>query len=64
MEKRRKKERFSIITLSLPDHNGNTGEIPELLTRYVWKSPQSELEAFYHIIRALPIKLQSTTWKN
>jgi hypothetical protein len=52
-EKRDKGERFSIITLVLNDE----AKVPGLLSRYVWKTPASQLEAIREIIKALPIKL-------
>ncbi|PAY12050.1 toll/interleukin-1 receptor domain-containing protein [Bacillus sp. 7705b] len=38
-EKMKKRERFSIITLSLPDKKGKRGQVPSMLQRYVWKTP-------------------------
>ncbi len=63
-EKMQKKEKFSIITLSLPNKKEERGEIPELLKRYVWKTPDNHLEAFREIIRALPITSGVKNWKN
>ncbi|MDA1667712.1 toll/interleukin-1 receptor domain-containing protein [Bacillus cereus] len=62
-EKRSKGEKFSIITLMLPDKSGQRGEIPRLLKRFVWKEPENSLEAFKEIIKALPIKLGNQMWK-
>ncbi len=62
-EKRAKGNRFSIITLALPDDTGNIGTIPDLLRPYVWKTPQNALTALEEIVRALPIELESPVWK-
>lgn len=62
-EKYERKERFSIITLMLPDEEGKRGEIPGLLKRFVWKEPNNSLEAFKEILKALPIKLGNPMWK-
>jgi len=62
-QKREKGDRFAIITLALPDAAGNTGEIPDLLQQYVWKTPKSELEAYCEIIRALPLRISDPLWK-
>lgn len=63
-EKMKKREKFSIITLALPDKEGKRGEIPEMLKRYVWKTPETHLEAFREIVRALPITSGVKTWRN
>lgn len=62
-EKRKKKERFSIITMVLTDKNGKKGDVPDLLKRYVWKEPDSDLECLQEIIKALPIKMENINWK-
>ncbi|GIP01527.1 hypothetical protein J14TS5_66120 [Paenibacillus lautus] len=33
-----------------------------MLEDYVWKTPQTELEAFKEIIKALPIKVGQMIW--
>ncbi|MCY7674920.1 toll/interleukin-1 receptor domain-containing protein [Bacillus safensis] len=63
-EKMNKRERFSIITLSLPNEQGKRGQISSMLKRYVWKTPDSHLEGFREIIRALPISSGVKTWRN
>ncbi|PEI68998.1 hypothetical protein CN646_15950 [Bacillus wiedmannii] len=63
-EKMKKREKFSIITLALPNLEGKRGEIPEMLKRYVWKTPDSHLEGFREIIRALPITSGVKVWRN
>lgn len=62
-EKRKKGDRFSIITLVLKDNEGNKGEVPPLLNQYVWKEPDSELEAITEIIKALPMRIGKPDWK-
>lgn len=61
-EKRAKKEKFSIITLALKQ-NEEQCDIPKLLKKYVYKEPQSQLESFREIIRALPINSGNKQWK-
>jgi TIR domain len=36
-EKRRKEDKFAIISLQFVDEEGQTGKIPELLESYIWK---------------------------
>src|SRR6185437_14349999 len=63
-EKRDKADRFAIITLQFRDENGAMGTIPELLTRYVWKKPTSQLDALREIIRALPVSAEAVDWRD
>lgn len=56
-EKRKKKDRFSIVTLVLNDNHGNKGLVPDLLTPYVYKEPKNDFQMIREIVRALPIKL-------
>jgi hypothetical protein len=58
-EKRKKAERFSIITLVF----NKDGEVPPLLQPYVWKEPKSDLEGFREIIKALPVKVGMVHWR-
>lgn len=62
-EKREKGNRFAIISLIFRDQEGNSNLVPGLLTTYIWKEPQNDLEALREIIKALPIKLGSIEWK-
>ena len=62
-EKRRKGDRFAIVTLQFVDGAGDTGEIPDLLKPYVWKNPKSQLEALREIIRALPVFPSTVEWR-
>jgi hypothetical protein len=58
-EKRQKRDEFSIITLQFVV-DGTAGVIPDLLRRFVWKTPKSDLEALREIVRALP----AIAWPN
>lgn len=61
-EKRKKGNQFSIITLVVKKGNFQ-GAVPELLQKFVWKRPDSELEILTEIIKALPIKVGSVYWR-
>lgn len=62
-EKRKKKDRFSIVTLVLGDKDGNRGTVPDLLTPYVYKEPENDFQMVREIIRALPIKLGTPMYR-
>lgn len=62
-EKRRKGDKFAIITLQFVDDDGNMGEIPDLLKTYVWKKPKTSLEALRQIVRALPVLPGTVDWR-
>ncbi len=61
-EKRKKSEKFSIITLVF-NHNGVNGDVPALLQPYVWKEPKTDLEALREIVKALPVKVGMVQWR-
>lgn len=61
-EKRKKGNKFSLVTLVL-DIDGSKGVVPDLLQPYVWKEPRSDLEALTEIIKALPVKVGDVYWK-
>lgn len=61
-EKRKKNDKFAIITLVLGEGDSK-GIVPELLHRYVWKEPKSNLEALREIIKALPVQTGDVYWK-
>ena len=63
-EKRRKGDRFAIISLRLKGSDGHLAPIPELLKRYTWKEPTTSLDALREIIRALPIAASSIEWRD
>lgn len=58
-EKMKKKDKFSIITLVLSE----SSVIPNLLKPYVWKTPQSDLQGLNEIIKSLPIKVGTVSYK-
>ena len=58
-QKRKKGEKFAIITLVFSQDY----EIPGLLETYVYKVVQHELDGLYELIRALPIELGPVRWK-
>ena len=51
-----KGDKFKIITLVLCDSDKKC-KVPDLLQQFVYKSPNSHLEAIREIVRALPLKL-------
>ncbi len=59
MQKRKKEKKFAIITLRYP----NALPVPGLLTPYIFKDIENDLDGFYQLIRALPIELGQTRWK-
>lgn len=61
-EKRKKGEQFQIITLVFSE-DGKTGAVPELLRRYVYKEPASQLLAFNEVLKALPLRVGSPYWR-
>ncbi len=61
-EKRKKGDKFSIITLVLGDGD-RKGAVPELLHRYVWKEPKNDLEALREIVKALPVQTGDVYWR-
>jgi hypothetical protein len=56
-EKRKKGDRFSIITLVFEQ-----GTVPELLRRYVWRTPANDLVGLREIIKALPVTVGPVRW--
>jgi hypothetical protein len=63
-QKRKKGERFAIITLVFDSGSAVKGVVPNLLHNYVWKEPNSDLEALQEIIRALPIQVGDARWRS
>ena len=53
-EKTSRGDEFSIITLVLSADNSVV--VPDLLRRFVWKKPASDLEGIREILRSLPTK--------
>ena len=63
-EKRRKRDRFAIITLRLGDSGDDAApKVPDLLNRFIWKTPRTPLEALREIVRALPIAPRNVDWR-
>ena len=58
-QKRKKSNKFAIITLRYTD----AAPVPGLLTPYIFKNIENDLEGFHELIRALPIELGQTRWK-
>jgi hypothetical protein len=58
-EKRKKGEKFAIITLRYD----NTVPVPGLLDRYIYRDVVNDLEGFHELVRALPIELGAVRWK-
>jgi hypothetical protein len=61
-EQRARPDSFAIIPLVFRDAAGNTGVVPELLRRFVYKHPADELEALCEIVRAVPLTLPPPRW--
>jgi len=61
-QKRKKGDRFSIITIVFSEKN-QKGKVPKLLEGYVWKEPQSPLAALEEIVRALPLVPGEPGWR-
>lgn len=61
-QKRKKGDRFAIITLAF-EENGKVGVVPPLLTPFVYKTPASQLSALREIVRALPLALGNVHWR-
>jgi len=62
-EKTAKGDRFAIVSLSFPDENGARVKPPDLLHSYVWKEPNSHLDALKEILRALPLSVGTPFWR-
>jgi hypothetical protein len=60
-EERERNGRFTIITILL--NGAKEANIPPLLKRFVWRAPESELEAFVEIIRGLPVRPGPPVWR-
>ena len=63
-EKRRKEDKFAIITLLFDSDGDERAQIPELLESYVWKEPKTSLEALREIVRALPVVPGKADWRD
>lgn len=63
-QKRKKKEKFAIITLVLSGQDGGKGVVPDILENYVWKEPKNNIQALHEILRSLPIEVEQIGWKD
>jgi len=63
-QKRQKKGQFLIISLVFKSRNGERGVVPPLLRSYVYKEPETDLEALREIVRALPVCVGMVDWKD
>ena len=61
-EKRRKGDRFAIITIVF-DAAASRANVPDLLRQYVWKEPVDDLEALREIVAALPVRSGDVRWR-
>jgi hypothetical protein len=61
-QKRKKGDRFAIITIVLKDKK-EKGRVPALLEQYVWKEPSGHLEALEEVLRSLPIETGEPRWR-
>ncbi|NTU49828.1 MAG: TIR domain-containing protein [Desulfobulbaceae bacterium] len=61
-EKRKKGDKFSIITLVFHEPN-QQAIVPELLAGYVWKEPAGHLEGLREIVKALPVQTGKVYWR-
>lgn len=59
MQKHKKGKKFAIITLRY----SNASPVPGLLTPYIYKDVENDLQGFYELMRALPIDLGPPRWK-
>lgn len=59
MQKRKKGDKFAIITLRYT----NAAPVPGLLTPYIYKDVANDLEGLRELVRALPVELGPVRWK-
>lgn len=59
MQKRNKGKKFAIITLRY----SNASPVPGLLTPYIYKDVENDLQGFHELMRALPIEMGPVRWK-
>lgn len=59
MQKRKKEQKFAIVTLRYT----NAAAVPGLLTPYIYKDVSNDLEGFDELLKALPIELGPVRWK-
>ena len=61
-EKRRKGDRFAIVTIVF-DAASSRANVPDLLRQYVWKEPVDDLVALREIVAALPVRVGDVNWR-
>lgn len=59
MQKRKKNQKFAIITLRYT----NAAQVPGLLTPYIYKDVANDLDGFRELVRALPVESGPVRWK-
>ncbi len=59
MQKRKKNNKFAIITLRY----SNAAPVPDLLTPYIYKDVDNDLQGYYELLRALPLEFGPVRWK-
>jgi hypothetical protein len=62
IEEAREKPDFAIVTLVF-EKDGKTARVPDLLRRFWWKTPRTDLEALREILKAIPVKPGPVYWK-
>lgn len=62
-QKYEKGDQFSIITLVMGEGNEQP-EVPRLLDQYVFKHPKTQFDGLKEILKALPLKLDGTSFKD
>ena len=58
-QKRKKGQKFAVVTLVFDDDVS----VPGLLEPFVWKHVQNDLEGFTELVQALPLELGPARWK-
>lgn len=62
-ERTKKGERFRIICLRMPGKKQKEVEVPALLKEFLFKDPETHIDAVREIIQALPIQVGAPTWR-
>ena len=63
-EKRKRRDKFAIITLLLSQGSSGSTQVPDPLEPFLWKAPKTSLEALREIIRALPVVPGKADWRD
>jgi hypothetical protein len=59
MQQLKKDKKFVIITLRY----SNAAPVPDLLTPYIYKEVENDLQGYYELLRALPLEFGPVRWK-